>query len=224
MEKFSNTVGEIKHSTQEIGTKIGDSAGKYFDSDKRIGETVSNPISGNMKLTEKIIAKAEGYSKPAISLANNLSELRNGDYYSKDIQRDTSVPPGQLELLKSQGLQEGLVGEVRALKDPRIDSKEFLNRESISSDMKTVTNFELMKRGKAPIGKDGKPYSLHHCDQTMGSTLAELPDSFHKQNSSNLHWNTGQSSSNIDRAKFNNVIKPQYWKNRAAEIESKGIV
>lgn len=225
MEKFSNTVGEIKQSTQEIGTKIGDSVGKFFDPDKRIGETVSNPISGNMKSTEKIIATAEGYSEPAISMANNLAELRSGDFYSKDIQRDTAVPTGQLELLKSQGLQEGLVGEVRALKDSRIDTKEFLIKESvqkIKGEFKTVTNLELMKQGKAPIGDDGKPYSLHHNSQKMNSSLSELTDSFHKENYVGIHKNPGSLPSKIDRNEFAKQ-RAEYWKNRAADIESRGI-
>ncbi len=225
MEKMSNRVGEIKQSTQEFGVKINDSIGKYFDSDKRISEKASNPISGNLKLAEKIIAKAEGYSEPAISLANNLAELKNGDFYSKDIQRDTAAPPRQLELLKSQKLKEGMVGEVRALKAPEIDTPEFLNKESlhkVDGEYKTVTNFELMKQGKAPIGEDGKPCCLHHNSQEMTSSLSELTDSFHKANYGDLHSNPGIMPSKINRIEFAKQ-RAEYWKNRAEEIESKGI-
>lgn len=76
MDKFVNTLGEIKKSTQELGEKFSNSFGKHFDSDKRLGEGVAVSETGKMRLPEQIIAKALGYSEPAISLASNLSELK----------------------------------------------------------------------------------------------------------------------------------------------------
>ena len=226
MDKFVNTLGEIKKSTQELGEKFSNSFGKHFDPDKRLVEGVAVSETGKMRLPEQIIAKALGYSEPTISLASNLSELKNGEYYSKDIQRDTSLPPKQLELLKSQGLQEGMVGEVRALKDIRIENNEFLNKETAQTtngEIKMVSNLERMKQGNAPIGEDGKPYSLHHNNQEMTSSLSELTDSFHKENFGNLHRNPGKYPSRIDRIEFAKQ-RSNYWKHRAAEIESRGIV
>ena len=36
MDKFVNTLGEIKKSTQELGEKFSNSFGKHFDPDKTL--------------------------------------------------------------------------------------------------------------------------------------------------------------------------------------------
>ena len=79
----------------------------------------------------------------------------------------------------------------------------------------TGTNIERMAAGNAPIGYDGKSVELHHLTQRENSPLVELSSTFHKQNSSTIHINTGTNlPSGISRSQFDSWRK-SYWKNRA---------
>jgi hypothetical protein len=89
------------------------------------------------------------------------------------------------------------------------------------------TNADLMRRGNAPIGSDGKPINLHHTIQTQDSPLAEISGSMHSKNHAVLHlWSNGsrreitrvEVKPNIDRAQFKKW-KTEYWKERLKELE-----
>ncbi len=84
-------------------------------------------------------------------------------------------------------------------------------------DARGRTNIERMKKGLAPIGKDGKSINLHHADQTENGPLYEVSDSMHKKHYNDLHTNTGQEPSDIDRPEFDS-FRADYWKNRAKEF------
>ena len=81
-------------------------------------------------------------------------------------------------------------------------------------DKKGRTNVERMKKGLAPIGNDGKPVNLHHMDQTQSGQILEISASEHQKRYSELHQNTGQSPSKIDRKVFSKWRR-HYWKHRA---------
>jgi len=66
----------------------------------------------------------------------------------------------------------------------------------------TGTNVERMTSGRAPIGYDGKQINLHHLTQTQSGAIAEVSQSFHTKNFSNIHINTGELPSGINRAQF----------------------
>lgn len=74
-----------------------------------------------------------------------------------------------------------------------------------------------MKKGLAPIGPDGKSINLHHVDQTMEGPVKEMTALYHQQNYSSLHFNTGESQSQIDRDVFD-VWRRNYWKQRANDF------
>lgn len=170
------------------------------------GESLGNRIDSDKRLN------------PIIQLEKNT--------YSKELQKEIEQPPKQSELLRSQGLYEEKVADNKALKNPIIETPEFLNKKSevlVKGELKSCTNWELMKMGRAPIGPDGKSMELHHCNQKQDSTLAELSSTFHRENYMDLHKNVGQSRSEIDRKAFHSQ-KMSYWKARAQEIEKKGIV
>ncbi|MDI3412499.1 HNH/ENDO VII family nuclease [Bacillus sonorensis] len=52
---------------------------------------------------------------------------------------------------------------------------------------KNITNLELMKSGKAPIGEDGKPINLHHLIQKEPGTMLEILHTTHKKYHKVLH-------------------------------------
>lgn len=82
----------------------------------------------------------------------------------------------------------------------------------------TGTNIERMESGRAPIGYDGKSVNLHHVDQTDTGGLIEISASEHQSRYSELHTNTGQVPSQVNRNKFNSW-KKQYWPDRANDFK-----
>ncbi len=81
-----------------------------------------------------------------------------------------------------------------------------------------MTNLELMEAGRAPIGPDGQPINLHHMLQSNDGPIAEVTQTFHQQNSSTIHINSGTDiPSGINRSQFNSW-RSSYWVNRAKDF------
>jgi hypothetical protein len=80
------------------------------------------------------------------------------------------------------------------------------------------TNLERMEKGLAPIGPDGNPVNLHHMTQRNESSIAEVTQSFHQQNSKVIHINPNTVPSGINRNEFNKW-KQEYWKSRANDFK-----
>jgi filamentous hemagglutinin len=80
------------------------------------------------------------------------------------------------------------------------------------------TNLELMAVGRAPIGNDGNPVNLHHMLQKQDGPIAEVTQSFHKDNHGVIHINDNSIPSGINRAEFNKW-RSDYWKERAKNFE-----
>ena len=81
------------------------------------------------------------------------------------------------------------------------------------------TNIERMEQGLAPIGKDGKSVNLHHVDQTDAGPIKEITATEHQKNYKELHSNTGQEPSKIDRKEFGKW-KKKYWPWRSEHLEN----
>lgn len=84
-------------------------------------------------------------------------------------------------------------------------------------DARGRTNLQRMESGLAPIGPDGKSINLHHSLQTNDSSLFEMTQTFHQQNSKTVHINPSTTPSGIDRNQFN-AFKKEYWINRANDF------
>ncbi|AWK41035.1 hypothetical protein A4R40_05640 [Photorhabdus laumondii subsp. laumondii] len=80
------------------------------------------------------------------------------------------------------------------------------------------TNVELMRAGRAPIGNDGKPVNLHHMLQKQDGPIAEVTQSFHKDNHKVIHINDNSIPSGINRSEFNKW-RSDYWKQRANDFK-----
>ena len=76
------------------------------------------------------------------------------------------------------------------------------------------TNIERMEAGLAPIGYDGYSVEIHHLDQSDTGAVVEMMSSVHKSNYYEIHSNTGQYPSAIDRPAFN-TWRNLYWKWRS---------
>jgi RHS repeat-associated protein len=112
--------------------------------------------------------------------------------------------------VKAFGSEGKLVNGVRVLQDDSLINPNLV-------DKRGMTNLERMQKGYAPIGPDGKPINLHHVDQTMTGPVQEMTQTFHQQNYVELHPNTGQAASQIDRNAFG-VWRSDYWTTRSGDF------
>lgn len=64
----------------------------------------------------------------------------------------------------------------------------------------TEDNLERLKRGKAPVGVDNKPVTLHHIGRKHSGSLATLTDSFHRKHTKKIH--NLESVEPVSRKKF----------------------
>jgi len=102
--------------------------------------------------------------------------------------------------------------------------KVYQRDDIINPNMKDArgrTNLERMKKGLAPLGPDGKSINLHHMTQRNESSIAEVTQTFHKENSSIIHINPNTIPSGINRSEFNKW-RTKYWKNRSNDVYFKG--
>lgn len=82
----------------------------------------------------------------------------------------------------------------------------------------TGSNKERMQSGRAAIGiEDNKPINLHHIFQTQNGPIIELSQTFHQENFSALHKNTGGFPSQINRSAFG-TWRTSYWIDRGKKI------
>lgn len=82
------------------------------------------------------------------------------------------------------------------------------------------SNLQRMKKGLAPIGKDGMYVNLHHLIQQESGGIMELSGSVHKKEHGILHINPSYVPSGINRKAFA-VLRKNYWKWRAGFEEQR---
>jgi len=172
------------------------------DIDNQNGETKADSINSSIEDTENkgltdkekaIIKKETGWSDEIIDYIENME---------------------QYEIYKKAGVHEAEIdGRKCLIKDIDMDY----------IDPKTgLSNRELMQRGRSPIdAKTGEKIELHHMGQGYDSPLVELcENSEHGDgNHSVLHTKKEESWRNNPDLKnqYNNVDKPNHWKERAKE-------
>lgn len=86
-----------------------------------------------------------------------------------------------------------------------------------------MTNFQLMRKGRAPFWKDGTPIELHHLIQREPGSMVEIPASMHDEYNKILHGlvENGRSFRNDPELKkqYDN-FRSKYWRWRAKQIEN----
>lgn len=150
------------------------------------------------KGSKKIIATVQD-SKQAQKILKNIEETKVvSDYFKQDRKYWSSEP------IQFNGNK---VYQRNDLFDPN-----YIDKKS------GKTNLQLMEMGRAPIGKDGKSVNLHHMLQKQDGPIAEVTQSFHKDNHATIHINDNSIPSGINRADFNKW-RSNYWKNRASGLK-----
>ncbi|MFJ7973566.1 T7SS effector LXG polymorphic toxin [Psychrobacillus sp. NPDC096389] len=111
-------------------------------------------------------------------------------------------------------------GEVRDI-SRRVFQRLDIDYKRIDLDS-GMTNFQLMKKGRAPIWKDGTVIELHHLIQREPGSMVEIPASMHDEYHKILHGlveNGGSFRNDPVLKKQYDNFRGKYWRWRAKEIE-----
>lgn len=106
------------------------------------------------------------------------------------------------------------------LRPTQVNGKEVLVRTDIDPDQADLdgeTNLERMRKGKAPLGGDGRPIELHHIGQKQDSALAELTRAEHREGGNDCVLHDKYKETEIDRVDFDKE-RQEHWKARAEQI------
>ncbi|WP_099363572.1 HNH/ENDO VII family nuclease [Fredinandcohnia onubensis] len=85
-----------------------------------------------------------------------------------------------------------------------------------------LTNYQLMKKGRAPIWKDGTVIELHHLIQREPGSMVEIPASLHDEYNKILHGlveNGGSFRNDPVLKKQYDNFRGKYWRWRAKQID-----
>ncbi|NBB57022.1 hypothetical protein GU930_18120 [Pantoea vagans] len=85
-------------------------------------------------------------------------------------------------------------------------------------DSRGRTNIQRMEKGLAPLDANGQSVNLHHMLQKQDGPIAEVTQSFHKDNHSVIHINDNSIPSGINRNEFNKW-RSDYWKQRSTDFK-----
>lgn len=114
----------------------------------------------------------------------------------------------EYEIYKKAGLQEVEIGNKKCLIRDDIDWDQV--------DEKGRTNTERVKRGLAPLDKNGDAIQLHHIGQHADSPLAELTFEEHRCNGNDtiLHDKSKETETHGEGNTWDSE-RQTYWKDRA---------
>ncbi len=219
MEKFKSAIENVIDS-EVIKTS------KLTDLDKPLNLSEVNEKSSDIS-TSKILSELD--NPLCKTYVENINENRNTNELSEDDKTRINEETGWSDTIvdsirnieehnfvyKEAGLTEAVIND-----RPCLIKKIELDFETMDQRTgKTVTNRELMEKGKSPYdSKTGEKIELHHMGQDFVSPLAELcADSEHGgMNDKILHDKKAESWRRDPelRSKYNNHDKPNHWKSR----------
>lgn len=202
-EIAKNKLENFKLSFDEINKKM--SPNELLKSSESLG------ISGDKRELEKIMNSCRhGFIRTDVDKKTEDIKINEKSKYSGEINENIATEE-ELDIYINANLNETTVNDKPAL------IREDIDYDQVDEDT-GETNLEKMKKGKAPLDKDGNPIELHHIGQKADSPLAELTRDEHrgKGNDSVLHDKT--QNSEIDRKEFSKE-KAEHWKARAEKIK-----
>jgi hypothetical protein len=156
------------------------------------------PIIGGLK----IVGKVDDVGR----IINKLDDI---DDVAKGVGKAAGKADDIADVARGAGRTSQFKGK-NIFQDNSLFNPKFVDKQGRS-------NLQRMQEGLAPIGYDGKSVNIHHIDQTNNGPLMEISGSAHTQHYGELHKNTGQSPSQIDRPAFNNW-RNHYWEWRASKF------
>ncbi|PEO41979.1 hypothetical protein CN563_24790 [Bacillus sp. AFS026049] len=219
--------------TYALGTVVTSVVGT-----KGAGAVAKTGVATTKAAAVKGVTKAKEFSIPNLLPYNpkNQLSLAGGVPYN---------------VVNGVGLKDQLISMARVESEVKRAGKEYKNYKAVEYNGKTkvngedrdisrrvfqrldidykrvdpdtgLTNYQLMKKGRAPFWKDGTVMELHHLIQREPGSMVELPHSLHKEYHKILHGlvENGGSFRNepVLKKQYDN-FRGKYWRWRAKQID-----
>lgn len=204
-----------------------------------ISLAAASPIGGQAATAAKHATKAAAKAKAKQEAAEAAAKKADAPPPSKPPKKDKDTEEPKEGEGKDGGYVEG-GGKAKAKKwsKKEVEGRKVYQRDDLFDPDRVddfgKTNTERMKKGRAPIGKDGEEINLHHLTQDEPGSMAELGKKFHSENDRVLHIYSNQydktwkgadgvrrrynsAPPSMDRGPFN-TWKKKYWKARAKDF------
>ena len=188
-------------------------------------------LDGLKQITEAVALNYLASRIPLDSLQCLNEPIDLYSIYAKDAPSD-GLGKSKDEVKEATGWPDSILDNVRSEDEVQIYKDANLTVESVGGkdclirtdiDYEQVvdgeTNLERMKRGKAPLTRDGQLVELHHIGQKTDSPIAELTTIEHRGPGNDMILHDKTRDSKIDRYAFR-YEREIYWKNRAEIIKN----
>ncbi|MGG6431322.1 HNH/ENDO VII family nuclease [Anoxybacillus sp. D401a] len=176
----------------------------------RLYQVLNNPKSDAKDVAEALIGFIPG-----------LGDLKSIAKVTNAIKKAFDVDPKKLDqavsIIKGTGNGYKYWNKTTVYKNVKVYQRNDII-DPYMKDARGRTNLERMEKGLAPLGSDGKPINLHHMTQRNESSIAEVTQTFHKENSKIIHINPNTIPSGINRNEFDKWRK-DYWKDRVSDFK-----
>ncbi|MEI2401396.1 HNH/ENDO VII family nuclease [Niallia taxi] len=221
MAKEAGKLGQqALNSTVQIGKQGADVSRAFMDDLGRSLNTGPNVAFaggvGDVSSYLKAESRADGVGKVSGDKESYLSMLSGG---SGDVVKGTGKEYKNYKAVEYTGTTK-VNGDERDI-SRRVFQRIDIDYKRIDPDT-GMTNFQLMKKGRAPIWKDGTVIELHHLIQREPGSMVEIPASMHDEYSEILHGlvENGGSFRNdpVLKRQYDN-FRSKYWRWRAKQID-----
>lgn len=234
VETAKKTVVEKANAISEAGIK--EFAKSEIENKKAEGEVILEKL-GQIKnmnleqlkeqLQEALDAKESGDNSEGVE---DSAENKEGTDESKEglteeekakIKEETGWSDEIIDYFESW--EEYEIYKKAGLREAEIGGKKCLIRDDIDWDQvdeKGKTNYERVKKGLAPLDKNGEAIQLHHIGQHADSPLTELTFEEHRCNGNDtiLHDKSKETETHGEGNTWDSE-RQNYWKDRSAYIE-----
>ncbi|MDE5053903.1 HNH/ENDO VII family nuclease [Niallia taxi] len=221
MAKEAGKLGQqALNSTVQIGKQGADVSRAFMNDLGRSLNTGPNVAFaggvGDVSSYLKAESRADGVGKVSGDKESYLSMLSGG---SGDVVKGTGKEYKNYKAVEYTGTTK-VNGDERDI-SRRVFQRIDIDYKRIDPDT-GMTNFQLMKKGRAPIWKDGTVIELHHLIQREPGSMVEIPASMHDEYSKILHGlvENGGSFRNdpVLKRQYDN-FRSKYWRWRAKQID-----
>lgn len=221
MAKEAGKLGQqALNSTVQIGKQGADVSRAFMDDLGRSLHTGPNVVFaggvGDVGSYLRAESRADGVGKVSGDKESYLSMLSGG---SGDVVKGTGKEYKNYKAVEYTGTTK-VNGDERDI-SRRVFQRIDIDYKRIDPDT-GMTNFQLMKKGRAPIWKDGTVIELHHLIQREPGSMVEIPASMHDEYSKILHGlvENGGSFRNdpVLKRQYDN-FRSKYWRWRAKQID-----
>jgi len=219
-ENTQNTASSIWHAVADPYSEAYEKGG--------LSQAVGHGTFDAVKLAVEALA-----TKGAATVAGKTASIGTGvaaKAHKAEEVAETVHDARKIESKVEDGAQGARSTRTNFWKRKEVNGRRVYQRDDLIDPNKKGpdgrTNLERMQDGDPPIGPDNKPVNLHHMTQDEPGPIAEVEQTFHKDNHRILHiYPNGQAKIGygsapppIDRGAFRTWSR-QYWRSRAGDFQ-----